>query len=83
MWRIPMRRKKFRVGMRVQIADCSGIDSNKIGTITSPSKVRVNGRGVPDVPGHYRPADWTKQVPLVTDDGELIIMFKDRLIILD
>ena len=77
------RRKMLRVGQRVRVADCSGIDSNKEGVIISPSRIRINGRGVPELPGHFKPADWKRERAVQLDDGNIITMFVDRLIELD
>jgi hypothetical protein len=74
------RRKMLRVGQRVRVADCSGIDSNKEGVVISPSRIRVNARGVLEIPGHYKPTDWSKERAVLLDDGNVITMFKDRLV---
>lgn len=70
----------FYIGAKVQVADLSGIDSNKKGTVVSPNMVKTDGRGVPtNVSGAYKPVDWSREVAVQLEDGELITMFKNRL----
>ncbi|MFA5300661.1 MAG: DUF3008 family protein, partial [Lutibacter sp.] len=72
--------ENFAVGQKIKIADLSGVDSNKTGTIVSPKEVKTNGQGVPtNIQGAYKPVDWNKEAAVRLDDGELITMFKNRL----
>lgn len=70
---------KFRPGDRVQVAGGSGLDSDKVGTVIDRSEVKTGGRGIPALPGHYKPVDWSREVAVKLDDGSVITMFKERL----
>ena len=74
--------RNLKPGTRVRIADCSGVDSNKTGVIMPLQALRLTGRGIPDLPGEYRPwtAARTRFERLVRlDDGSTVTMFRDRL----
>jgi len=76
------RRKTYRPGTMVRIEQCSGVDSNKTGVIVPWSEVRYNGRGVPsNIPGAYSPPDRKAEAPVRLDNGNLITMFKERVLI--
>lgn len=73
-------RKIFNVGAKVQVSDGSGLKSNKIGVVVSPRMVKTDRDGVPkNVTGAYKPVDWSREVAVQLEDGELITMFKTRL----
>jgi len=77
-------RDEFPVGTKVRISDGSGVDSNKTGIVVSRSEVKTDGRGVPvNVQGAYKPVDWSREVAIKLDDGNLITMFKNRVHALD
>ena len=70
----------LNIGNRVKIAGGSGIDSDKQGVIIDPKQVPIKGNGVPNIPGHYKPVDWSKQFAIKYDDGSINTMFKNRVI---
>lgn len=70
----------LKPGTRVRVVAGSGLDSDRIGTVIPNNKIHTNGRGVPELPGHYKPVDWTHEVAIQYDDGSLGTMFKNRLI---
>ncbi len=70
---------KVKIGQRVRVCFGSGLDSNKTGRIVPKSSVRTNGRGVPELTGHYKPI--TSRESLIRyDDGTYGTMFNNRLI---
>jgi hypothetical protein len=69
------------IGTRVTIAYCSGIHSGKLGAIVRHTEIKTNGRGIPELSGHYKPIDWRKEYAVRLDNGELITMFKNRVLI--
>jgi len=71
--------KRFKVGQKVRVSFCSGIDSGKIGRIIPLSSIKTNERGIPMLEGHYRAIDSTRESALQTDSGEVIIMYNNRL----
>jgi hypothetical protein len=78
----PVGRTTLWPGRRIQISALSGIDSEKWGTVVDRREIQTDGRGVPtNVPGAYRPVDWSKEVAVLLDDGTLRTMFKNRLMI--
>lgn len=75
-------RDQFPPGTRVQVSGGSGIDSDKVGTVIDRSSVKTRSTGggiIPDIQGHYKPADWSREVAVKLDDGGVITMFKNRL----
>jgi len=74
-------RLHFNVGEAVVISPGSGVLSNRTGTIISPSEVKTDGRGIPtNVQGVYKPVDWKKEVAIRLDSGEIITMYKTRIL---
>lgn len=72
---------RFKVGDRVSVTHGSGVDSGKAGTVVNPREVKTDGRLVPtNIRGAYKPVDWKREVAVRLDNGELITMFKNRLI---
>jgi len=70
----------FSVGTRVRVSGGSGVDSGKEGIVVSRQEVKTDGRGVPtNVPGCYKPVDWSREVAIRMDDESLMTMFKNRL----
>ena len=72
---------QFHIGQRVRISDGSGIDSDKLGRIAP--RGRIDGRGVPILPGEYKPIEYTGRFArewVRLDSGELITMFRSRLL---
>jgi hypothetical protein len=61
--------RQHPLGSRVQVACGAGIDSGKTGVVVT---ARTNGRGVPDVPGAYKPLASDERV-IRFDDGSLAI----------
>lgn len=74
---VPARR--LRVGERVEVSLGSGLRSGKVGTIVPWSRVRTDGRGIPLIEGHYKPADHRAEALILGDGGELFTMYKNRL----
>ena len=85
---------KIKPGMRVRVCDGSGLDSRKTGVVMTQAEFRrevgarqTGGGMIPNIVGHYKPMDWSREVPICLDEGEYvpefgryITMFKDRLI---
>lgn len=72
--------KNYRPGTRVKVTHGSGVDSGKTGVIVPRNKIKTDGRSIPtNVDGAYKPVDWSKEVAILTDDGEYITMFKNRV----
>ena len=70
----------LKIGDRVQVTACSGLDSFVTGVIVSPREVKTDGRGVPLILGHYKPANYHNEFAIRRDDnGQLMTMFKNRL----
>jgi len=70
----------LKTGTKVKISNGSGIDSGKTGTLVDNKLVKLNGRGIPELPGHYKPIDWKQEYAIKLDGkGELITMFKNRV----
>ena len=67
-------------GTRVQVCHGSGLDSGTVGTVVHPSKILTNGRGIPILPGYYKPVDWSKEVAIEADGGRMLTMYKNRLL---
>lgn len=72
---------KFKPGDKVRVSPGSGTLSGKTGAVVQPREVKTDGRGIPtNIKGAYSPVDWKKEVAVRLDNGELITMFKNRLI---
>jgi hypothetical protein len=67
-------------GMKVQICEGSGLDSGKIGKVMYPSELKCDGRGVPQLPGHYSPINFRKEAAIRLEDGSVTTMYLNRLI---
>ena len=72
----------FYPGTQVTIVHGSGIDSGKTGVVVDQREIKTDGRGVPvNVSNNpYKPVDWNEEVAVRFENGELITMYKDRLI---
>jgi hypothetical protein len=71
--------RRLRIGDRVRISDCSGCLSGQEGWIADRSLLRTDGRGIPDLAGHYKPVDWKHEYYIRLDSGEYVTMYKERL----
>lgn len=72
--------ERFNKGDRVKISDGSGVISGKTGVIVDKSAVKTDGRGIPtNVQGAYKPVDWSKEVAIKLDNGDIETMFKNRV----
>ena len=75
--------RRPKLGMRVRVVVGSGVDSGKAGVIVGWSQVKTDGRGKPtNIQGEYWTASMSRErgmVPVRLDNGELILMFKNRL----
>lgn len=70
----------FKKGDRVRVSGGSGIVSTEKGIVVDRSEVKTDGRSIPtNVQGAYKPVDWSKEVAVKLDSGDLITMFKSRL----
>lgn len=67
-------------GMRVMICEGSGLDSGKVGKVMFPSELKRDARGVPQLPGHYSPIDWSREAAIRLDNGMVTTMYINRLI---
>jgi hypothetical protein len=70
---------KLSIGMCVRVCEGSGYLSGKVGVIISPSDVKKDGRGIPNIPGHYQPVDYKEQVAIKFEHG-IDTMYKNRCI---
>lgn len=71
-------------GRRVRIAEGSGIDSGKVGKVVYRAIVLTDGDGIPtNVQGAYKPVDWSRESAVLLDTGEIITMYRNRLIVID
>jgi hypothetical protein len=71
----------LKIGDRVQVVHCSGVDSGKEGVIISNREIPMKQTGggiIPALEGHYRPMQ-TSEVGVRLDGGEIITMFRNRL----
>ena len=70
----------FRPGDKVEIIHGSGVNSGKTGVIVARGEVKTDGRCVPtEIAGAYQPVNWSKEVAIRLDNGDLLTMFKDRV----
>jgi hypothetical protein len=69
-------------GMKVRIAEGSGIDSGRLVRVAFPSEVpiRKDGTGIPDITGHYQRVDFRQQAAIKFEDGRIDTMWLNRLI---
>ena len=65
--------------MKVRVTEGSGLDSGKAGTIVPKQRVPTDHRGIPKLPGRYKPVNWREEHAVLLDDGVLTTMFKTRL----
>jgi hypothetical protein len=75
---------RLKPGDHVRVAEGSGLDSGRIGVVVDQrefqTEVGTNERMVPNIPGHYKPVDWAREVAIrYDDDGSLQTVFKNRL----
>lgn len=77
--------RRILPGMKVRIAEGSGIDSGKVVRVAYPSEVpiRKDGSGIPDLIGHYQRVDFRQQAAIKFEDGRIDTMWLNRLIRLD
>lgn len=77
--------RRILPGMKVRIAEGSGIDSGKVVRVAYPSEVpiRKDGSGIPDLIGHYQPVNFRQQAAIKFEDGRIDTMWLNRLIRLD
>lgn len=77
---------RFRLHEIVEVSECSGLDSGMVGRVIDWRDVPMinkSGELVPDVPGHYKFPDKKKETPFVNIYNKTIIMFNNRLHLLD
>lgn len=55
----------------MRVSDAIPIDHGKVGVVLAPRDVRTNQRGVPLIPGHYKPVDWKRWVAVRFRDGSM------------
>lgn len=73
----------MKPGTRIRISDCYGTLSGKTGTVISPRNVPTDGRGIPLIHGHYKPANWSREIPIRLDGtGNLETVHKGRLLVI-
>ena len=70
--------RTLQVGTRVEVSAGSGTNSGRRGTVVPRSRIKTCGRGIPLLPGHYKPMS-KDEVVVELDDGSLITMYKNRL----
>lgn len=71
-------RPNIGIGQGVEITQGSGLHSGKRGVVLDPKVVPTDGRGAPQLAGHYKPME-DADVPVGLDDGELIVIPLNRL----
>ena len=72
----------MKPGTKIRIAEGSGIDSGKTGVVVHRGCIKFKqtaGGLIPDLPGHYKPLG-SDELPVRLDSGEIITMFKERLL---
>jgi hypothetical protein len=69
-------RNRYPVGMRVRIHEGAGLDSGKTGIVVTPV---LDHRGIPKVPGAYKPFDPSIERYIRLDDGTVTTMFTNYL----
>ena len=79
MKKTELNKAEHKIGDRVTVSDLSGIDSGKSGTIIDHRSIKRDGRGVPELGGHYKPMDPKKEHAVKLDNGNVITMHKNRL----
>ena len=70
----------MRIGTKVRVAECSGIDSGRVGVIIPRTDVRVDGRGIPELPGFYRRPNWSRESAILLEDSTVTIMSNNRIV---
>jgi hypothetical protein len=72
-----MRRQspRFTIGQVVHVQICKGLNSGRIGRVVDRREVRTDGRGVPLIPGHYKPMYPDEIALRDVKTGELFTMF--------
>ena len=73
--------KRIPLGQRVKVCNGSGIESGVTGVIIDRRNVPTDGRGIPQLLGHYRPVNWKREYAIRDDTGRVFTMFGDRLTI--
>ena len=68
-------RKTLPIGCKIRVKDTIPLHAGKIGVIVSPKTVPTNGRGVPILPGHYKPFDRKRDSFVLFDNGEIDSVF--------
>lgn len=71
--RAARRRWRPRPGDRVRVSPVYGAEGGREGIVIHPSDVPIGDRGVPRIAGHYKPADWSRETPVMFDDGRLLV----------
>jgi hypothetical protein len=50
------------------------------GTIVHPRNIKIDGRGIPtNVPGVYKPTDWSRYVAVKWDNGKFDVVAKSHI----
>jgi len=71
----------MRIGDKVKVCACSGVDSGRSGVVIDWRAVPTNGGGVPQLgEGHYKPMDRRRECAIREDSGRVFTMFRNRLI---
>ena len=69
------------IGVKVRIAECSGVDSGREGEIVPRSLIETDGRGRPIVTGHYHTmTELGDYMAVRAADGEILLVHRNRLI---
>lgn len=71
---------RFKTGDKVVITEGSGVDSGKSGIVVDRSEVKTSGNLVPtNVKGAYKPVDWSREIAIKLENGDLITMTRNRV----
>ena len=73
-----LKEAKIKIGDRVKVTG-GGVDDGSTGTVINSKQIKTDGRGVPELTGHYKPVDWSKEIAIKKDNGEIITMFKTHV----
>lgn len=69
---------RHKIGDRVRVTVGSGIDSFRIGRIVPKTRIPTDGRGIPLIPGAYKPLA-SNEYAVEDETGSLFTMFGNRL----
>lgn len=69
----------FQHGQRVRVSPIAGLDSGRAGVVIPATHVPLTADGVPNITGHYQPADWDREAAVRFDDGTIALFDRSYL----